>query len=382
MAGEHDEDALFERLAKSLEAVRQDAELARSGSVEGLSGGLVRIEGELRSVTAGVEALRQRFGQQHAVTARLEAAAAKNQSDLQGLRQTVEALSLQVREQVEARTRPSAGRAAGVVASVVIVLLLLVLAGGSAVWISSGRHPTVDELAHRFMARVSELTGINLPGRGAPARSAQTVAEQTPSPESAAQPHAAAAPMPPASAAPEPATPPATAAQTETPSAASPPGAETAAAAPAPVEPPAAAAPPPAQTPAAAAPPPVQTAVATPPVPVAPTPAAALPMSQSGTSAPAETALAQPARLPQPARQIVLRATADSWVEVRQKGGRVLLRRTMKAGETWPVPAEPDLLLDSGNAGALVLEVNGVPTKLPGVKPGVVRNVQLDSGVR
>jgi cytoskeleton protein RodZ len=78
----------------------------------------------------------------------------------------------------------------------------------------------------------------------------------------------------------------------------------------------------------------------------------------------------------------VLRATAGSWVEVRQKGGRVLLRRTMKAGETWTVPAEPDLLLDSGNAGALMLEVNGVPTKLPGVKPGVVRNVPLDTGLR
>jgi cytoskeleton protein RodZ len=76
----------------------------------------------------------------------------------------------------------------------------------------------------------------------------------------------------------------------------------------------------------------------------------------------------------------VLRATANSWVEVRQKSGRVLFSRTMKAGETWTVPAESDLLLDSGNAGALVLEVNGVPTKLP--RPGVVHDVPLGADLR
>jgi len=376
MAGEHDEDALFDRLAKSLEAVRQDAELARSGGAEGLAAGLAHTEGEVRSLAVGLEALRQRFEQQHAATARLEAAAAKNGTDVQGLRQTVEALSAQVREQAEALAKPPARRLGRAVASVVLVLVLLVLAGGTGAWVTSGRHPRVDALVHRFVERVSELTGMNLAGWLEPARSAQTMAQATPSPEPAAPPPAAAAPAPAASAAaPAPATPPASVAQTPTPPAAPPPAETTAAAPPAPAEP-SAAAPPPTQTPAVGSPP-AQTAVATPPPSVAPAPAAAPPMTQSAPSGPAATALAQPARAPQAVPQVVLRATADSWVEVRQKGGRVLLRRIMKEGETWPVPADPDLVLNSGNAGALVVEVNGVPTKLPGLKPGVVRDVPL-----
>jgi len=374
MADEHDEDALFDRLAKSLEAVRQDAELARSGGAEGLAAGLTRAEGEVRSVAVGLEALRQRFDQQHATTARLEAAAAKNQTDMQGLRQTVEALSLQVREQAEALAAPPRRGAGRAVAAVVLVLILLVLAGGTGAWITSGRHPTVNALVHRFAARVSELTGVNLVGGLEPARSAHTVAQATPSPEPATQPPAATAPEPTASAAPAPATPQAPVAQTPMPSAAPPPPAATVTAAPpAPAEPPAA---------TAAAPPPAQTAAATPLVPATPAPAAAPPTTQSEAPAPAATALAQPPRPSQAVRQVVLRATADSWVEVRRKDGRVLLRRIMKAGETWPVPAEPDLLLNSGNAGALVLEVNGEPIRLPGLKPGVVHDVPLDGDLQ
>jgi len=365
MASEHDEDALFDRLAKSLEAVRQDAELARSGGAEGLAAGLVRAEGEVRSVAVGLEALRQRLDQQHAATARLEAVAAKNETDVQGLRQTVEALSLQAREQAEALAKPPPRKVGRAVAAVVLVLILLVLAGGTGAWITSGRHPRVDALVHRFVARVSELTGINLVGSLGPARSVHTIAEATPSPEPATQPPATTTPDSTASA---PATPPTPAAQTPTRSATSPPPAATE---------PAAATPPPVQTPAAA-PPPAQTAAATPVAPAPPAPAATPLTPQSEPPAAAATALAQPLSPPQAVQQVVLRATADSWVEVRQKDGRVLLRRIMKAGETWPVPADPDLLLNSGNAGALVLEVNGEPIRLPGLKPGVVHDVPLD----
>jgi len=75
----------------------------------------------------------------------------------------------------------------------------------------------------------------------------------------------------------------------------------------------------------------------------------------------------------------VLRATADTWVQVRQNGGPLLLSRTMNAGETWPVPAEPGLLLDTGNAKGLVLEVEGVATRLTGAKGIVIHNVLLDT---
>lgn len=75
----------------------------------------------------------------------------------------------------------------------------------------------------------------------------------------------------------------------------------------------------------------------------------------------------------------MLRATEDTWVRVRQNRGAVLLTRTLKAGETWPVPAEPDLMLDTGNAHGLVLEVDGVPTRFTGANGVVIHDVPIDA---
>lgn len=70
--------------------------------------------------------------------------------------------------------------------------------------------------------------------------------------------------------------------------------------------------------------------------------------------------------------RIVLRASADAWIQVRERPGPVLLARTMKAGETWPVPVRPNLVLTTGNAGGTELIVDGVlAVGLGG--PGMVR---------
>jgi cytoskeleton protein RodZ len=70
--------------------------------------------------------------------------------------------------------------------------------------------------------------------------------------------------------------------------------------------------------------------------------------------------------------RIFVRATADAWVQVRQRAGSVLLNRVLKAGETWPVPARPNLLLTVGNAGGTEVVVDGAPIPPLG-GPGVVR---------
>ncbi len=57
------------------------------------------------------------------------------------------------------------------------------------------------------------------------------------------------------------------------------------------------------------------------------------------------------AATPQPAPHLAIRASADAWLQVRQKSGPILLSRILHAGESWPVPAEPDLVLTTGNAG-------------------------------
>ena len=49
--------------------------------------------------------------------------------------------------------------------------------------------------------------------------------------------------------------------------------------------------------------------------------------------------------------RIVLRASADAWVQVRDRSGPVLLNRILHAGDTWDVPAKANLLLTTGNAG-------------------------------
>jgi cytoskeleton protein RodZ len=75
----------------------------------------------------------------------------------------------------------------------------------------------------------------------------------------------------------------------------------------------------------------------------------------------------------------MLQATENVWVQVRRQSGGVLLTRIMKAGDTWAVPTDPDLILDTGNAGGLELVVDGVPTKLPAAKGGVIHNLPLDA---
>jgi len=55
------------------------------------------------------------------------------------------------------------------------------------------------------------------------------------------------------------------------------------------------------------------------------------------------------------------------------------MTRSMKAGDTWPVPPEPNLILDTGNADGLDLDLDGVATRLTGAKGGVIRDVLLNS---
>ncbi len=521
MADELDEDEMFDRLAQSLRAVRQDAELVRSTGAEGMSAALARAEAELRSLATGIEEIRHRIDRQDAANARLEAVAAAGVADLQAMRQAIEALSRRMPEPAQAPPIPAAGPppsgAAGLIGTLLVVLiLLLLLGGGVAAWFATDRDSTLGALEDRVLVRLSALTGLDLGGSSEPANAVPTAAQATPNPDQVAQPLAAAAavvpaasapaavqpaaavaaivpavtaagtPLAPAVAGPSPAvaapspiaaasspavgapsaagtasssavaappliaaaSPPAVGAPSagETVSsstvAASPPAvappspavtslapavaaplpaeaevaspgtpAQTPAAAPPPAEVRAAAvsppnlssaaaaspriglaavlAPPPARTTAAAtaspaatvaaaAPPPAQTAAAGPSPPTTPAARAAAPAETHAL--PAAT-LGQSSFPPQGGHLLVLRAIADAWVEVRQKGGRVLLTRTLKAGESWTVPAEPDLVMDAGNAEGLDLEVDGVSTRLIGAKGGVIHNVSLDASL-
>jgi cytoskeleton protein RodZ len=74
----------------------------------------------------------------------------------------------------------------------------------------------------------------------------------------------------------------------------------------------------------------------------------------------------------------VLRASADAWIQVKDRAGAVLLNRTLKAGERWSVPPRPDLLLTTGNAGGTDILVDGAPTPSLGNAGVVRRDMSLD----
>jgi cytoskeleton protein RodZ len=75
--------------------------------------------------------------------------------------------------------------------------------------------------------------------------------------------------------------------------------------------------------------------------------------------------------------RIVLRATADSWIEVRDAGRTVLFAGLLRPGDTYRVPDLPGLSMRAGNAGGLTAIVDGTPTANLG-PIGAVRNVALD----
>ena len=80
----------------------------------------------------------------------------------------------------------------------------------------------------------------------------------------------------------------------------------------------------------------------------------------------------------EPVSRIVLKATQDCWVQVKNAEGDILLTRVLRPGESYEVPDEPGLTLLTGNAGGLDILVDG--RKLPPLGPvgTVKRDISLD----
>jgi cytoskeleton protein RodZ len=77
--------------------------------------------------------------------------------------------------------------------------------------------------------------------------------------------------------------------------------------------------------------------------------------------------------------RIVLKATADAWVTVKQKLGPPLMSKLMHQGDTWPVPPDrTDLVMTTGNAGGTEVDVDGAPVASLGASGLVRKNVPLD----
>jgi cytoskeleton protein RodZ len=76
--------------------------------------------------------------------------------------------------------------------------------------------------------------------------------------------------------------------------------------------------------------------------------------------------------------RIILRATQDSWVQVRDRNEDLLFTRVLRAGDSYQVPNQSGLTLLTGNAGGLEVEVDGTALGALGPVGTVRRNVALE----
>ena len=183
------------------------------------------------------------------------------------------------------------------------------------------------------------------------------------------------APASPAPAASAPGAAPTAAAKPDAPAAPAP---TTTAAAPAPTAEPAAS-PTAAASPSAAAP--AVSAPSTEPAPqVAALPANPAPSPAASTPAAETKPAASPKQFGEAdgSARVIMKATADSWVQVRDRAGTILFSRILRPGDTYAVPNRPGLILYTGSAGALDIMVDGKKAPSIGRVGFTERNVTLD----
>jgi cytoskeleton protein RodZ len=105
---------------------------------------------------------------------------------------------------------------------------------------------------------------------------------------------------------------------------------------------------------------------------VAPPPAAA---SGNGAVAPTEAVDKVGPGAPAP---MVIQATADAWIEIKNAQGRVLYQAVLHPGDKYTVPDQPQLTLTTGNASGTEVVLSG--NVIGPLKGHVLRNIPLDPG--
>lgn len=73
---------------------------------------------------------------------------------------------------------------------------------------------------------------------------------------------------------------------------------------------------------------------------------------------------------------VVIHATADSWIQIRETGQPPLFAGVLKAGQSYRVPDRPGVTIRTRNTRGIEISVDGQPTPPIGAD-GVVRNITL-----
>src|SRR5579859_443110 len=153
-------------------------------------------------------------------------------------------------------------------------------------------------------------------------------------------------------------------------------------------------APEPAPVPSAAAPEPAKPVkstrkteapkVETPAAPTSDPAAAPVGDNPTATTANADGSAAPAADAPKPekvvwktSKRVRLKATADCWVKISDAEGKVVLSRLLHAGDSFAPPGNAGLTMTVGNAGALVVALDGKDLPALGAE-GAVKKIGLD----
>ncbi len=75
--------------------------------------------------------------------------------------------------------------------------------------------------------------------------------------------------------------------------------------------------------------------------------------------------------------RIEIRAQDDVWVEIRDSQRKVLLSRVLKPGDSYLVPDQDGLVMDTGNVGALVFLLDGEDLSPRGENGDIIRGMAL-----
>jgi cytoskeleton protein RodZ len=75
--------------------------------------------------------------------------------------------------------------------------------------------------------------------------------------------------------------------------------------------------------------------------------------------------------------QMVIQATADAWIEIKNATGRVVYQTVLHSGDSYTVPNQPQLTLTTGNASATEVVLAG--DTIGPLKGHVLRNIPLDA---
>ncbi len=102
------------------------------------------------------------------------------------------------------------------------------------------------------------------------------------------------------------------------------------------------------------------------------------PPVQAGDAAAASAgATASGSGTPGAAAPMVIQATADAWIEIKNAAGKVVYQTVLHPGDSYKVPDQPQLTLTTGNAAGTEIVLAG--NTIGPLKGHVLRNIPLDA---